>query len=192
VLRQYANIWCPDNDILSSTHDVNRLFTTFDQYRLQLAQPAIAAGEVSYRALRRRRGVVLRYTPFVEIMCPLFTREAFYRVAETFGENRSGWGLDWLWPRYFRPHEIAIIDQVGVEHTGQLFRGENYRQLARLGIDQNEDFRRAIAKFGGFDPRVHRQMLRGRLRMSAIREPRSSRRWPWHLRDLFQLRPAAA
>jgi hypothetical protein len=192
VLRQYANIWCPDNDVRSSTPDVNRLFATFAQYHLQLAQPAIAAGEVSYRALRRRRGVVLRYAPFVEIMCPLFTREAFYRVAGTFDENRSGWGLDWVWPRYFQPHEIAIIDRVGVEHTGKLFRGENYRQLAQMGIDHNEDFRRVIAKFGGYDPHVHRQMLRGRLRMPEVREPQDRTSWARRLRQLIPLRAAAA
>jgi hypothetical protein len=192
VLLRYSNIWCPDNDIRASTRDVNRLFATFAEYKLQLAQPAIAAGEVSYRALRRRRGVVLRYAPFVEIMCPLFTREAFFRVAATFGENRSGWGLDWVWPRYFRPQEIAIIDRVGVEHTGKLFRGENYRHLAQLGIDPGEDFRRMIAKFGGFDPNLHRQLVRGRLRMPTVRESGKVHHWGWRLRQWMGLRAAEA
>ena len=73
ILARYTNIWCPDNDIRVDTRGVNRLFELFEKYALQLAQPAIAAGEVSYQTLRQRPGAVLRYSPYVEVMCPLFT-----------------------------------------------------------------------------------------------------------------------
>ncbi len=74
VVARYENIWCPDNDIRLQTPGVNRMFDLFEKYTLQLAQPAIAAGDSSYQALRQRPGVVLRYSPYVEVMCPLFTR----------------------------------------------------------------------------------------------------------------------
>ncbi|HEX3724590.1 MAG TPA: hypothetical protein VHV08_00040, partial [Pirellulales bacterium] len=170
VLERYTNIWIPDHDIRADTPAINRLFELFEQYTLQLAQPAIAQGEVSYQALRQRRGVVLRYTPFVEIMCPLFTRQALDRVSSTFTESRSGWGLDWVWPRYFRPREIAIIDAVGVEHTGPLFNGENYRRLAALGIDPAAEFQRLTARYGGFKRGLHRRLVRGKIRLPEVRE----------------------
>ena len=127
VVARYENIWCPDNDIRLQTPDVNRMFDLFEKYTLQLAQPAIAAGDSSYQALRQRPGVVLRYSPYVEVMCPLFTRQALNTVSSTLLESRSGWGLDWVWPRYFAAHEIAILDSIGVEHTGPLGCGENYQ-----------------------------------------------------------------
>jgi hypothetical protein len=171
ILGRYANIWCPDSDIRVDTPGIDRLFELFERYHLQMAQPGIAKGEVSYRTLRQRPGVILRYTPFVECMCPLFTLRAFRQVATTFLENRSGWGLDLLWPRFFRPDELAIIDQVGVEHTGVLFRGEHYQRLAQIGIEPQKDFDAIVAKYGGFNERVHRQLLFDKIRLPAVREP---------------------
>ncbi len=171
ILDRYSNIWCPDCDIRADTHSVNRLFELFEQYHLQLAQPAVAKGEVTYKSLRQRAGVILRYSPFVECMCPVFTRPALSRVSSTFLENRSGWGLDCVWPRFFEPCEIAILDSVGVEHTGQLLRGASYRHLAELGIDPGQEFQRVMAKYGGFQRRLHRRLVRGTIRLPAIREP---------------------
>jgi hypothetical protein len=111
---------------------------------------------------------VLRYSPYVEVMCPLFTREALLRVAHTFLESRSGWGLDWVWPAYFSANQLAIIDAVGVEHTGPLGRGENYARLAQLGIDPNHEFQQVVARHGGFDRRLHRRFVRGKIRLPAI------------------------
>ncbi len=179
VFERYDRVWCPDNDIAADTHQVNHLFKLFEHYQLQLAQPAISKGEVSYQALRQRPGVVLRYTPYVEVMCPLFTREALLRVAPTFGESRSGWGLDWVWPRWFEHTQRAIIDAVGVEHTGMLFRGEHYRELAKLGIDPGGDFERVIQKFGGFDRRVHKAFVRGTIRLPAIWDPAAPKSLFW-------------
>lgn len=170
ILERYDRIWCPDCDIRADTATVNRLFALFDQYELALAQPAIAAGEVSYEFLRRRPGVVLRYSPYVECMCPLFTRDAFYTVLPTFLESRSGWGVDWVWPRYFGPRQMAVLDAVAVEHTGRLFRGENYQNLAQLGIDPGEEFNRVVAKHGGFDRRLHKKLVRGRIKLPAVWE----------------------
>jgi hypothetical protein len=170
VVDRYDRIWCPDCDVRADTASINRLFALFAEYRLQLAQPAIAAGEVSYEFLRQRPGLVLRYSPFVECMCPLFTREALYRVLPTFLESRSGWGLDWLWPRCFAPREMAVLDAIGVEHTGRLMRGELYRKLATLGIDPGREFDQVMARHGGFDRRLHRKLVRGRIKLPAVRE----------------------
>ncbi len=170
MLERYERIWCPDCDIGADTQSVNRLFALHEQHALQLSQPAIAGGEVTYQFLRKRPGVVLRYTPFVEVMCPLFTREAFFRVQPTFLESRSGWGLDLLWPRYFGRREMAVIDAVGVEHTGKLFRGENYSSLDKLGINPGQELQRIITTHGGFNRRLHRKLVRGRIKLPAIFE----------------------
>ena len=70
TLAKYDRIWCPDDDIACCTSDLNLLFDIVQRHGLQLAQPAVADGDVSYRYLLRKRGNILRYTPFVEVMCP--------------------------------------------------------------------------------------------------------------------------
>lgn len=173
LLERYDRIWCPDADIRADTNSVNQLFALFEKYELQLAQPAIAAGEASFQVLRQRPGLILRYSPYVEVMCPIFTRAAFFKVMPTFLETRSGWGLDWLWTRYFEPHEMAVLDAVGVEHTGRLKMGENYKNLANLGIDPCLEFEQVIQRHGGFNRRLHRKLVRGRIKLPAIPKPGS-------------------
>lgn len=168
VVQEYEYIWCPDCDVRATTDQVNRLFAIMPEQRLQLAQPAIAAGEITYQFLRPRPGVLLRYTPFVEVMCPVFSREALLCVQPTFQESRSGWGLDLLWPRNFAKQEMAIIDAVGVEHTGKLFRGENYQSLAKLGVNPGEELERIVKLHGGFNRRLHRRLVRGRIKLPAV------------------------
>lgn len=192
VLERYDRIWCPDCDIRTDTTNINRLFELFAQYDLQLAQPAISAGEASYEFLRKRPGVVLRYSPYVECMCPLFTRDALFAVLPTFLESRSGWGLDWIWPRYFEACQIAVLDAVGVEHTGRLFRGESYQNLAKLGIDPGKEFDQVMARHGGFDRRLHRKLVRGRIKLPAIWEPGSRHHLAGRILARLGLRPSHA
>jgi hypothetical protein len=173
ILQQYDSFWLPDDDIALDPAAIDEMFALFGQFRLQLAQPAIAGGEVTYRSLCRRRGTLLRYTPFVEVMCPLFTRQAFYRVRHTFLESRSSFGLDLVWPKYFAPREMAILDRIGVNHTRRLNSGEHYQRLAALGIDPNRERDALVASHGGIDWRQHKRLLTGRQRMPAIRDPNS-------------------
>jgi hypothetical protein len=186
VIEQYDRIWCPDDDIACDTAGVNQLFELFEQYQLQLAQPAIAKGDFSFRGLTQQRGNILRYSPYVEVMCPIFTREAFLKVKPTFLENRSGWGLDWIWPKQFARHEMAIIDKVGIHHTGPLGKGEHYKNLAKLGIDPYRDFSETVARHGGINWNLHRGMLRGNLRLKRVKDPADCRGWIQRLRDHIQ------
>jgi hypothetical protein len=192
VVAQYDRIWLPDADVRAGTAAVNRLFALFEQYDLRLAQPAISAGEVSYEFLRRRPGVVLRYSPYVECMCPILTRQALMTVLPTFTECRSGWGIDWVWPRYFARHQIAVVDAVGVEHTGRLFKGEHYQKLSRLGIDPGEEFKQVVSRHGGFDRRLHKKLVRGTIKLPAIWEPQRRPSRMARLLESMGLRPAYA
>ncbi|HEY2881939.1 MAG TPA: hypothetical protein VGJ15_05885, partial [Pirellulales bacterium] len=175
TLAKYEHIWCPDDDVACDTAGVNLLFDIFKQYNLQLAQPAISHGDFSYKGLAQRPGNILRYSPYVEVMCPLFTRAALEKVQDTFTETRSGWGIDWVWPHRFCSQEVAVIDRVGVNHTGKLGQGENYKNLARLGIDPHREFQETVARHGGFDRNIHRRLLRGRLKMRRIKDPADRR-----------------
>lgn len=168
TIAQYDRIWLPDDDIAADADCINRLFRLFAQHRLQLAQPAISAGEVSYESLRQAPNTVLRFTPYVEVMCPLFTRTALDKVKSLFLETQSGWGIDWVWSKWFEKGEVAILDACGVHHTGKLLKGELYQKLKARGVDPFQEFDDCTARHGGINRRHHKNMLRGRMPMSRI------------------------
>lgn len=165
LLDAYDRIWCPDDDIRSSPPVIGRMFDLFRDRGFLLAQPAIAAGEASYAVLRRMAATSYRLTPFVEVMCPLFTRDAFFRSAALFRESRSGWGIDCVWSTRFPPARMAIIDEAAVEHTGRLGRGPLYRSLEALGIDPAAECEALVARHGGIGRRMRSRLARGRLRL---------------------------
>jgi hypothetical protein len=169
LLERYERIWLPDDDVAASPGQINHLFQLAEQYELALCQPAIGRGDVSFEALRAAPGYLLRYSRFVEIMCPLFTREALLRALPTFTATVSAWGVDWLWASMFGPQELAVIDAVAVHHTRPLQSGGVHRRLAALGINPDHEHRQLMAKHGIDNRRIHKAMCRGTVRLRGIR-----------------------
>lgn len=170
-LNQYDYIWTPDDDIATDTSTINRLFRLAAEYHLPIAQPAIAQGDVSYEALRQRAGILLRYTRFVEVMCPVFSRGSLLNVKATFGKTLSGWGIDWAWTRLVDARRIAVVDAVGVDHIRPLRAGDAYRRFAEHGVSPADECRRVLREYGLRGPATHlrrRQLKYGVIRCHAI------------------------
>jgi hypothetical protein len=100
---------------------IDRMFAFFHAHQLCLAQPALTPGSYhTWSTLLQQPDCHLRYTRFVEVMAPLFSREALAVCAPTFSESQSGWGLDWVWPVLCARaglRGIAVIDATPVCHT---------------------------------------------------------------------------
>jgi hypothetical protein len=169
TLFRYERFWLPDDDIAASTGQINHLFQLAEEYRLAICQPAIGRGDVSFEALRAAPGYLLRYSRFVEIMCPLFSQQALLRTLPTFKANVSAWGIDWLWASMFGPEDLAVIDAVSVDHTRPLQSGGVHRRLAALGVNPDEEHRQLMAKHGIDNRRIHKAMCRGTARLRGIR-----------------------
>lgn len=147
LIDQYDNFWFPDDDLSVSTETLNRMFALFHGLGLDLAQPALTANSYfSWSLLLQQEGHVARYSQFVEVMAPLFTRETLRKVLHTFAESRSGWGLDWVWPTVLAPHhpKIAILDATPVWHTRPIG-GDLYKNNPDL--DPRLDERRLLAQY---------------------------------------------
>jgi hypothetical protein len=168
TIANYDRIWCPDDDIAADLATINRLFDLFAKHRLHLAQPAISAGDVSYESLRQVTGTLLRYSPYVEVMCPIFSYEALCKAKPLFLETQSGWGIDWVWSKWFEKGEVAILDACGVQHTGVLMKGDLYQKLMARGIDPYAEFDECVAKYGGINRRTHKRMVRGTMPLWRI------------------------
>lgn len=147
LLDRYQSFWFPDDDIFATTDTLNRMFALFHGFELALAQPALTPDSYhSWPFLLQRSEYVLRFSNFVEVMVPIFDRAALQACLPTFSESRSGWGLDWLWPRRCpRPEAIAIIDATPVRHTRPVG-GNLYSNNPTL--DPREDERRLVEQYG--------------------------------------------
>jgi hypothetical protein len=149
LIAEYDAIWLPDDDLSVDSATLNRMFAFFCAHRLDLAQPALTPNSYhTWNTLLQEPGCHLRYTRFVEVMAPLFSRAALRVCAPTFAESPSGWGLDWVWPTLCERaglDGIAVIDATPVRHTrpvgGELYR--NHREL-----DPRADAERVIRKYG--------------------------------------------
>ena len=125
-LKKYDRIWQPDDDIQASPEEIKSIFSIHEKYGLWLSQPAVE-GFVSHPICLKVESSVLRYTNFVEIMCPVFSIAQFVQLYHTWILNFSSWGLDYLWPKMlgYPKDKIAIIDAVTVRHRNPVGSGRN-------------------------------------------------------------------
>jgi hypothetical protein len=117
-IKKYDYIWFPDDDLKTDFDSINRLFNINTDFKLNLSQPTLD-GYVSFDIERRIDESILRFTDFVEIICPIMNIKTVFKLLDTFIYNDSGWGLDFLWPKIlgYPENKIAIIDDVTVTHT---------------------------------------------------------------------------
>lgn len=128
VIDSYNYIFIPDDDLYITAEDLNRFFVIVEKYNLQISQPSLI-GWASLPITLHHPGNVLRYTNWVEIMCPCFSSSAFKKCSETFSENDTNWGIEWLWTKAldFPKDQIAIVDSSIIAHTRPCFFGDTYR-----------------------------------------------------------------
>ncbi len=119
-LYDYDYVMFPDDDLAWSWRGVNTAFESMRTFDLMLGQPSLEpAGFPIHDITIKRPEWRVHFTNFVEIMVPIFSREALRVCAPTFGVSRSGFGLDHVWPRLLGdpPGRIGIIDDTAVVHT---------------------------------------------------------------------------
>ncbi len=130
-LFDYQYIWLPDDDVYATAKDIAHMFDMMAQYDLWVAQPSLM-GYYGVDITLHQKASVLRYTNWVEIMCPCFSSEALRTCKQTFKENSTGWSIESIWgvllghPR----DKIAILDDVVVTHTRPVLTGETYKGRA--------------------------------------------------------------
>jgi len=132
-LEKYEYFFIPDDDIQINSANIAKLFKYMKTYNLSIAQPGLTDSYYTYEHTIKCKSTLLRYSNFVEIMTPCFSRDALKKVLFTFNENKSGWGIEFHWPELisFSGKEMAIIDDVEAIHTRpiQSFNPQNMKEL---------------------------------------------------------------
>jgi len=164
---EYEAVFFPDDDIDMSAADVERLFAIRRELELDLLQPALREGSYfSHMITLENRSFELRFTNYVEVMCPLFSRAAFAACLPVMAEDETGWVSDSVWPRLLGvPRDrIAIVDAVAVGHTRPIGGSPQY---ARLGGEFHKR-RRALAERWGVELRNQHRHAGGIPRGQAL------------------------
>lgn len=117
-LEHYEYFFLLDDDIEISTEEVNKLFSYMREYRLRIAQPSLVMSYYTYEHTLHNPTCKLRYTNFVEMMMPCFSREALKLVLPTFEKKVRWMGIEWHWSLLVNTNkrDIAVVDDVKAIH----------------------------------------------------------------------------
>ena len=117
---EYDYIWFPDPDLEIDGTDIDLLFSSMKLFDLDLAQPSLSANSfTSHPITLQRQGRILRYTTFVEVMQPCFSKSALSTCATCFDDNQFMWGIDHVWSKLlgYPDKKIAILDKISSRHS---------------------------------------------------------------------------
>lgn len=138
VIDEYDYFWFPDDDIATTTADINCMFRLFSSGPFVLAQPALTHNSYySYRILLQKGGGFRRIS-HVEVMCPLMTRDTLKKLLSTFKENDSSWGYDLAWTELLGRKHIGVLDQVAVWHCKPI-KGRSLYKLLQTSAEEERD-----------------------------------------------------
>ena len=140
-LEKYEYFFLPDDDIMTDACQIEEIFHAMEKYKLEIAQPALKKSFFSYPQTLCMSGCKLRYTDFVEMMVPCFSRRALKKVLRTFNANTQGWGTETHWPILINTNgrDMGIIDEVPVIHTRQIQSPseQNFKEMQQYFLQNN-------------------------------------------------------
>jgi hypothetical protein len=120
LLEAYDYFWLPDDDIAASAAVIEQMFEIMRDYDLALAQPSLSPDSYMSHLITLQNPVFrLRFTTFVEVMCPVLSRDMLKTVLPILKHSAGGTGLDFAWARFIdEPYgKSAILDEISVTHT---------------------------------------------------------------------------
>lgn len=139
LLDRYDWIWMPDYDVHLEQEEIERMFRIAQDYNLNICQPSLTHDSYhSFPLVLNDPTKFMRYTNYVEIMCPLFKTEALRKVLWTFTLTYSGWAQDFLWARDLNYERLAIIDDIQASHVKPV-ESQNWELPSGLNADQELD-----------------------------------------------------
>ena len=150
-LEKYEYFFLMDDDIVISTEDVNRLFSMMREYKLKIAQPSLVMSYYTYKHTVFNPFYILRYTNFVEMMMPCFSRDALKAVLPTFEQKIRWCGIEMHWPVLIgsNHNDMAIVDAVSAKHTRPVQSWNSLSQLQQENYLKKHNLSWSIEMYGG-------------------------------------------
>lgn len=117
--RYYDFICLMDEDLLADTETLNRMFRMCEEYQLKIAQPALTLrSHFTFAALLEQPEWKLRFVNYIEMMCPVFRRDALEVVGPTYSLGYES-GIDLVWCNlvFSSERDFAVLDSCPITHT---------------------------------------------------------------------------
>jgi hypothetical protein len=158
--RDYDHIWLPDDDIYANQDTISRMFEVAAGVGLDLFAPALhESSHFAHFITMVNRRLYGRWTGFVEIMMPGFSKAALEKLLPTLdlSETGWGWGLDSLWPKQLGYENVGIIDATPVIHTRPVGQMRDVDLARRVHAESdailaNNECRQIHRTLGAFGP----------------------------------------
>lgn len=120
VFEEYLYIWLLEEDLFIPTSTVKSVISACQWRVFPIFQPSLTVDSYfSFAVTVQNKQFYVRATDFVEQMCPALSTNFLSSIYQSFDENYSGFGYEWLWQRRFE--EIgdfaAILDHAPVYHV---------------------------------------------------------------------------
>lgn len=147
--REYDYILLPDDDLLCSAFEINRLFEIAKHTKVDLCQPALDGNSYfSHVITLKHESFNYRLTNFVELMIPCLSRRMLEATLELFDESNSGWGMDRYWWELICRHDFMIpmiFDDVTITHTRPV--GSAGHGMGTNGQSPHDDLKNFCIKY---------------------------------------------
>tara|TARA_B100000963_G_C22633491_1_gene676271 strand:+ start:45 stop:821 length:777 start_codon:yes stop_codon:yes gene_type:complete len=156
--KKFDFIAFPDDDLDITVTKWNKLFQYGHKYNLNLYQPALVDNGPEYIVhthLTQHTECDFRYSDFVEIMIPIFSKNALKKSFKILSDSmiKSGWGVDYIIPRnILRNKGVAIIDSVPITHTKPLAHSNSSKKSSfykKYNIDPEKELKYFLKKYKG-------------------------------------------
>jgi len=119
--RDYDRVCFPDDDLLFDAVLLNRFFYFAETLHFDLCQPALDFNSFfSHPVTLQSPRFGVRFTNFVEIMFPCFSKRFLEASYKLFAESPSGWGMDFYWTTLLDQNGMnlpGIVDCTTITHT---------------------------------------------------------------------------
>ena len=118
LLDIYDRFFIVDDDIIISTNDINRLFEISIKYDLWVCQPSFTRDDnckISHPITMHLPNNLLRYTNFVEVNTPVFSKDSIHKFMKYYDPILIGYGIDffYIWVLGLdKDDKYAIIDSI--------------------------------------------------------------------------------
>lgn len=157
-LADYDYFFLVDDDIAIDwpLEDLPRLAR---KHGLKIGQPALNWGSFhSFSFLLSNPFCSRRTVGLVEVMCPLFSREALAAVLPTFTLSRSTWGIDLAYCSLAERSgwALTVLDTLGVNHCKEISMGSGawYAKLRADGVDPEQELAAIQRDYGELKKRT--------------------------------------
>jgi len=143
IFSKYDRFFIMDDDIIISTDDINKMFLLSEKYDLWICQPSFTnTSKISHPITLYNPGNIMRYTSFVEVNAPLFSKKALTKFMDKYDPILIGWGIDYLyiWANGDTIEDkYAVIDCIQCINPHDNAKPSNKRELNNI---KNVDMRK--------------------------------------------------